>query len=90
MAGGAPFGNQNGKKAKQWEQALKKALARTGGSVEEGLARVADKLVAAAETGDQWAIKEIGDRIDGKAAQQVTVSGDPDAPLETSLTVTFK
>lgn len=37
----------------------------------EALRRVADKLVSEAEKGEQWAIKELADRLDGKPAQEV-------------------
>lgn len=75
---GAPQGNQNAKKAKAWEQALKRALARKAlaDGAEEvtfhgGLNAIADKVVNAANEGQQWAIKEIGERMDGKAVQGV-------------------
>ena len=34
-----------------------------------------------AADGDMNAIKEIGDRLDGKAMQENKISGDADAPL---------
>lgn len=83
----APLGNQNAKKAKLFEGALKKALARDAGTVDDGLAKVADALVRAGVAGEQWAVKEIGDRLDGKAPQGVTVSGDEDNPLRISSVV---
>lgn len=85
MGKGAPLGNQNARKAKVWEQAIKRALARRNPerSVDRGLDDLADKLVAAAEVGDSWAIKEIGDRIDGKAAQAVAVTGEDGGPIQT-------
>ena len=74
---GAPVGNQNGRKAKIWEQAIKRALARLSNeNVDKGLDRLADQLVAAAVNGDTWALKEIGDRMDGKPAQALQVDGD--------------
>ena len=77
---GAPVGNQNGRKAKLWADAIKRALAKLGPegerTVEAGLSRLADKLIAAAEAGDPWALKEIGDRLDGKPAQALQVDGD--------------
>lgn len=86
---GAPVGNQNGKKAKIWEQAIKRALARrVSGTIDQGLDRLADRLIEAAEAGDQWALKEIGDRMDGKAAQ--IIAGDEDLPaIKQSLEVRF-
>jgi len=35
------------------------------------LSRIADKLIAQAEEGDISAVREIADRLDGKAVQQV-------------------
>ena len=43
------------------------------------LRKVAENLVKAAEDSEQWAIREVADRLDGKPAQ--TVRGDEDAPL---------
>lgn len=76
----APLGNQNAAKAKIWEQALKRALARySGKNVDAGLDVLADKVVVAATEGDQWAITEIGNRMDGKPA--TVVAGDAEQPL---------
>lgn len=73
----APVGNQFAKKAKIWEQAIKRALARMSNqNVDTGLDKLADKLVAIAAQGDSWALKEIGDRIDGKAVQQVELDAE--------------
>jgi hypothetical protein len=44
------------------------------------LRTIADKLVDAAEQGEPWAIKEVIDRVDGKAVQATEISGvDGDA-----------
>lgn len=76
---GAPTGNQNARNAKRWQQALRRALARKSGeSIDKGLDEIADKVVAAAYAGEQWAIKEVGDREDGKPAQAIV--GDEDLP----------
>lgn len=76
---GAPVGNQNAKNAKRWREAVSRALARaTGQSVDAGLDRAADIFVAACFGGDLAAIKELGDRFDGKPAQALV--GDDDAP----------
>lgn len=77
----APLGNKNFVKNKPWAEAIARALARKAKGKQDGLNLVADQLVAAALNGDQWAIKEIGERTDGKAAQSVTVAGDQDKPL---------
>jgi hypothetical protein len=79
----APLGNQNARNAKRWQSAITRALAKVseGAGVEAGLDKLADKLIAAAVAGEQWALREVGDRLDGKPAQ--TIGGDPDgAPLK--------
>lgn len=82
MAGGAPVGNQNAAKAKVWLAAINRALERrTAGDRVKALDDCADKLVTAVLAGEQWAIIELGNRLDGKPAQSVTVGGDPDNPL---------
>ena len=45
------------------------------------LRSIAEKLLTLAENGDIQALKEVGDRLDGKPAQQVQLSGDADAPI---------
>jgi hypothetical protein len=72
----APIGNKNAQKAKLYEQALKRALARaTGQTVDAGLDKVAEQAVKAAFAGEKWAIEHVSDRLDGKAAQSVEHSG---------------
>ena len=76
---GAPIGNSNAKQAKIWQQAIKRALARKANSnVDAGLDSLADQLVASGFSGEQWAILEIGNRMDGKPAQ--IIAGDDDLP----------
>lgn len=80
---GAPLGNQNAAKAKRWQQAIMRALARASGKdVDAGLDNAADKLVALAVDGEKWAIEEVGNRMDGKSAQSITVGGDGENPIE--------
>ena len=88
----APVGNDNKLKNKPWADAIARAVARKAkGDKDAGLNIIADQLVSAAINGDQWAIKEIGDRIDGKAAQSVALTnpegGDLFAPLVSAAEV---
>ncbi len=64
-ARGAQPGNDNATKAKVWREAIRKALCQD----KQALERLARKLIAKAEEGDMVAIKEIGDRMDGKPSQ---------------------
>jgi hypothetical protein len=80
---GAQPGNKNAKKGKAWAEAIKRAI-RTkyeGEDYEEKLAQLARKLVDAADAGDMAALKEVGDRHDGKPSQAVDLGSDPDRPL---------
>jgi hypothetical protein len=80
---GAQPGNQNARKAKVWQDAVKRAIARkSNGDLAHGLDSLADKLVTAAELGEQWALLEIGNRLDGKSPQALTGGDDDDAPIK--------
>ncbi len=69
---GAPIGNQNAKKGKLFYGELQKVLVQED---RKKLRKIAEKLVTAAEEGEAWAIKEIMDRVDGKAVQATEISG---------------
>jgi hypothetical protein len=70
--GGAPKGNDNAKKGKLFYSELRKALVQQD---QINLRRIADKLVEKAIDGEPWAVKEIMDRVDGKAIQATEISG---------------
>jgi len=77
MAGGQP-GNQNAAKGATWNDAIRRALARAAAQKAEDprqaratLDDIADRLIKAAADGDEWAIKELGNRLDGKSIQGV-------------------
>jgi hypothetical protein len=74
----APIGNQNALKARLWRDAVLREVARQGGSLADGLAKAAAMLFQHAVNGEQWAVKELGDRIDGKPAQMLIHNGDED------------
>lgn len=76
--GGAPEGNQNALKGKMWNDALRRAIAQDDGKRVRG---AVEKLLDFANEGEQWAIKELADRLDGKAKQQTELTGADDAPL---------
>ena len=80
-------GNKNAAKNKPWLDALSRAMARYEGGKLNALNLIADQTVKLAVSGEPWAIKEIGDRVDGKAAQSMTVSGDADNPIAYSEVV---
>jgi hypothetical protein len=72
---GAPEGNKNASKNKPWAEAVNRALLAEDG---KKLRALADKLIDRALEGDVAALKEVGDRMDGKPAQAITgVDGGP-------------
>ena len=80
MSGGAPIGNQNAAKAKVWSAAIKRALERRIplDQLIKVIDELADKLIDLCAAGDLPALKELGDRLEGKVTQ--VVAGDADLP----------
>ena len=78
---GAPVGNKNAAKAKVWHGAIMRALERRKPADErlQAIDELADKLLNLVATGDLAALKEFGDRLDGKPAQAI-IGGDEDDP----------
>lgn len=77
----APAGNQNAARAKVWRAAIERALERRSQSRTDGIKEIdalADKLLSLVAAGDLPALKEFGDRIDGKPAQAVVGDNDAD------------
>jgi len=75
-------GNPSGARVrgKPWRDALMRAISRRASENDpQALEKIADAIVAAAISGDIQAIKEIGDRVDGKPAQAI-IGGDEDDP----------
>lgn len=78
-------GNQYAAKSKLWQAAIHRALEkRSKVAGREALDDLAEKLLALADENDLGALKELGDRIDGKSAQMVGIGQDPNAgPVRT-------
>ena len=68
----APVGNKNATKTKYWSEALRKHIAQNP----KDLAAAAKALFDKAKEGDVTAMKEIGDRLEGKPIQAVEASVD--------------
>ena len=88
---GAPLGNKNGQIKGQWAGALRRALktyedkgktnaegkeTRKRVNRGEALQRVAYKVIDLALDGRQDAVKELGERLDGKATIAIDVTED--------------
>jgi len=84
MPVGAPKGNKNAANAKLWNAAIHRALdQKTRLEGKEALDTLAMELIKKCEEGDLSALKEFGDRIEGKSAQSINVGGQADNPLKT-------
>jgi hypothetical protein len=81
--GGGQLGNQNAKKGKLFYNELRKALVQQD---QLKLRQIADKLVEKATEGESWAVKEIIDRVDGKAVQATEISGADGEDLKLVVT----
>jgi hypothetical protein len=82
---GAPIGNKNAIGQQDTERPFREALNRAI-KQDDGkrIRSAAEKLLDLAAEGEQWAVKELADRVDGKASQQVNL----DANVKASVTVT--
>lgn len=76
MKVGAQPGNKNSAKGRIWHDAIRRALARREKGKPDKLNRLADALITEALDGDIQALKEFGDRIDGKVPQGIEGPGE--------------
>ena len=93
MPGGGKIGNNNAAKGKEWSDAVRKVLNETVADTFTGppksklkrkrLIIIARKLAIMAQQGDIAAIKEMGDRVEGKVAQSVMLTGADGGPVKT-------
>jgi len=65
-------------KQKRFFNALDRAIEQDDA---KKLRTAADKLLDEAAKGEPWAIQMLADRLDGKPAQQLQLSGDENEPL---------
>jgi hypothetical protein len=79
----APIGNTNAAKGKMFYEKLRKCLVQEP----HRLDKIVNQLVTQAELGESWAVKEIIDRLDGKAVQ--TLENGDGSPLLSGINVTF-
>ncbi len=69
---------------KIWSDALRRAVMRESDSdkAKKRIEVMADKCARMAENGDMAAMKEIGDRLDGKSPQYSEIAGRDGTPLQ--------
>jgi len=94
MPVGAPKGNNNAGKGSEWRDAIRYELARLGRDKDgkdpayvKGLRICATEFIKAAKEGESWAMKELGDRMDGKAHQ--SIDAQIDGVIDHSIEVSF-
>ncbi len=80
MVMGRPVGSTG---ERIWHKAIVKAVnqRKNGKGSPKKLELIANKCVDQAVAGESWAVKEVGDRLDGKPAQAIAIKGDPDSPV---------
>jgi len=78
--GGAPLGNNNASKGRPFLDQLRKIIAADDLDPKvkvKRLRQAAEQLLSQAARGEEWAIKELANRLDGRAIQGVEVT-NPD------------
>ena len=81
----APIGNTNAQQGKMFYDALRKALIQNP----TRLPRIVEQLLNQAELGEPWAVKEVIDRLDGKAIQINQMENADGSPILNAIQVTF-
>jgi hypothetical protein len=81
----APIGNTNAVKGKMFHDALRKALVQNP----QRLPNIVNALLTQAELGEAWAVKEVIDRLDGKAIQINQMENADGSPILNAIQVTF-
>jgi len=75
-------GNQAAAKGRRWADAISRALEqRSKADQIAELDKLAEKLLDLCREGDLGALKELGDRLDGKPRQQLEHTGEGEGPI---------
>ena len=81
----APIGNNNAVKGKMFYDRLRKVLTQEPQKLEN----IVKQLINQAELGEAWAVKEVIDRLDGKAVQTTQMENSDGTPLLAGIQVMF-
>jgi hypothetical protein len=84
---GAPEGNDNARKGKLFYDQLRRVLVQNDSLK---LRQVSEKLIDAAIEGEPWAVKEVIDRMDGKAVAIQEIQGPDGTQLKAGFVLTFE
>ena len=79
---GAPLGNKNAAGHRIWSDAIRKQVLSR-----KQINKLAEVLVEKALSGDNVALKELGDRLEGKPAQ--TIQGPDEHGIPVNLKITY-
>ena len=82
---GGQSGNTNSVRGQLFRDQLRRVFAQDP----HRLRNIAEKLITKAEEGEPWAVRELMDRIDGKAVQAMTVANEDGSPLLAGIRVEF-
>jgi hypothetical protein len=81
----APIGNTNATKTKLFYDSLRRRLRQEPHRLE----RIVNELITQAEAGEPWAVKEVIDRVDGKAVQTTEMQNSDGTPILSGIQVMF-
>ena len=85
MSTGAPLGNKNASKSRMFSDRLRMVLTQEP----HRLRTIAEQLLSKAEEGEPWAIRELMDRLEGKAHQSTSLESADGTTIIPHLQVTF-
>jgi len=72
-----------------WADAIRRAIKRREESNPQALEYLAETLLNKAAEGDMAAMKELGDRLDGKPTQRTELSGPDGEQIPVGMKVSF-
>lgn len=79
----AAIGNEYAANARRWRSAIDKALSnRCKSDGQKALVAIAEQMLQKADEGDMTAIKELGDRMDGRPHQSTSLEGPNGGPVQ--------
>jgi len=84
--GGQPGNTNSSKNNRLWANTIRRAVVQDDAS---RLRRIAEALLDKAADGDISAIKELGDRLDGKSVSTTELSGIDGSDLPLGITVKY-
>jgi hypothetical protein len=85
MERGGQIGNKNAAKSRMFSDRLRVVLT----TEPHRLRAIAEQLVSKAEEGEPWAIRELMDRLEGKAHQSTSLESADGTTIIPHLQVTF-